>query len=116
MPRRSSYMPTRAESHPPRPVLEDWTWQRLGRCLDLPSEVFFPEDDSRRSRHLNEERAKRICLDCPVISECREHALRMPETYGVWGAMTPRERAAHPINGRPNGNARPPVSSHSEPA
>jgi WhiB family redox-sensing transcriptional regulator len=79
-------------------------------------EVFFPEDDSRRHRRRKEERAKRICRDCPVISECREHALRTPETYGIWAAMTPRERAAYPINGRPNGNERPPVSSQSEPA
>jgi WhiB family redox-sensing transcriptional regulator len=28
-----------------------------------------------------------------VIAECREHAMRTPETYGIWGATTPRERA-----------------------
>ena len=68
-------------------------WQRRGRCLDLPSEVFFPEDATRGHRRANEERAKRICRDCPVVAECREHALRTPETYGIWGATTPRERA-----------------------
>jgi WhiB family redox-sensing transcriptional regulator len=89
----SSYVPTRAEARPPRPIVEDWMWQRRGRCVNLPSEVFFPEDTTRRNRRANEERAKRICRDCPVVSECREHAVRTPETYGIWGATTPRERA-----------------------
>jgi hypothetical protein len=48
---------------------------------------------TRTCRRAQEERAKRICRDCPVIAECREHAVRTPETYGIWGATTPRERA-----------------------
>jgi WhiB family transcriptional regulator, redox-sensing transcriptional regulator len=79
-------------------------WQRRGRCLNLPSEVFFPEDATRRNRRANEERAKRICRDCPVIAECREHAVRTPETYGVWGATTPRERLG-PVAVRRAGSA-----------
>jgi WhiB family redox-sensing transcriptional regulator len=90
---RSSKTPTAAVTHLPRPVLEEWTWQQRGRCLNLPSEVFFPEDATRTCRRAQEERAKRICRGCPVITECREHAVRMPETYGIWGATTPRERA-----------------------
>ncbi|HEY5843980.1 MAG TPA: WhiB family transcriptional regulator, partial [Mycobacterium sp.] len=39
-----------------------------------------------------EEQAKRICRDCPVLAVCREHALKTPEKYGVWGAMTTQER------------------------
>jgi WhiB family redox-sensing transcriptional regulator len=27
--------------------------------------------------------------------QCREHALRVREPYGVWGAMTEDEREAH---------------------
>jgi WhiB family redox-sensing transcriptional regulator len=80
-------------SQPLRPVLDEWTWQHYGRCQNLPSEVFFPEDTTRRGQRAHEQRAKRICLDCPVIAECREHALRTPEKYGIWGATTPRERA-----------------------
>jgi hypothetical protein len=29
----------------------------------------------------------------PVIAKCCDHALKIPELYGIWGAMTARERA-----------------------
>ena len=90
--KRSSRMPGAALANLPRPLAEEWTWQQRGRCQNLPSEVFFPEDSARKSRRAREARAKRICLSCPVLDECREHAIRTPETYGIWGATTPRER------------------------
>jgi WhiB family transcriptional regulator, redox-sensing transcriptional regulator len=77
----------------PRPLLEDWTWQERGSCRNMPTELFFPEDGSRHHRSANEQRAKRICRDCPVLAECREHAVAIQEPFGVWGAMTALERA-----------------------
>ncbi|TRW88516.1 WhiB family transcriptional regulator [Mycolicibacterium sp. 018/SC-01/001] len=74
------------------PDEEFWSWQLQGRCLDFPVELFFPESDRRSERRRREEEAKRICRTCPVLMRCREHALRVPERYGVWGATTPRER------------------------
>jgi WhiB family redox-sensing transcriptional regulator len=77
----------------PRPTTDGWGWQLSARCRGLPSEVFFPEEEeSRRQRRLREAAAKQICAACPVMSACREHALRAPEKYGVWGALTARER------------------------
>ncbi|MGV9796497.1 WhiB family transcriptional regulator [Mycobacterium sp. NPDC003449] len=70
-----------------------WAWQQWALCRGYPSEVFFPEAVRGRELHRREEEAKRICIDCPVLAECREHALRVPEAYGVWGALAPRERA-----------------------
>ena len=58
-----------------------------------PIEEFFPDDPSRSSLRRREDAAKRICRQCPVVNECRDHALRTPELHGVWGAMTARERA-----------------------
>jgi hypothetical protein len=77
----------------PAPTVDQWSWQAQGRCRDYPAELFFPEEESRRHRRAREDSAKRICLDCPVLAECRKHALSIPEVYGVWGAMTPAERA-----------------------
>jgi WhiB family transcriptional regulator, redox-sensing transcriptional regulator len=57
----------------PAPLLDEWTWQLLLRA--------------------REERAKRICRECPVIDNCREYAPPAPEAYGIWGALTPSERA-----------------------
>ena len=56
-------------------------------------------DDLRGSagpaRRNRDAAAKAMCLRCPVLQQCREHALRVREPYGVWGAMTEEEREAH---------------------
>ena len=30
---------------------------------------------------------------CPVLTQCRQYALDAAEPYGIWGGMTPLERA-----------------------
>jgi WhiB family transcriptional regulator, redox-sensing transcriptional regulator len=86
--------PSRDPSRPvPRPLLEDWTWQELGRCRRSAPEIFFPEDAGRSGLRAREEQAKQICRRCPVLVRCREHALAAGETHGVWGAMSARERS-----------------------
>jgi WhiB family redox-sensing transcriptional regulator len=77
----------------PEPTVDNWEWQHRGRCVGVPSEVFFPEDGGRQQRRSREAQAKRVCHGCPVLMVCRQHALRTPETYGVWGALSASERA-----------------------
>jgi WhiB family transcriptional regulator, redox-sensing transcriptional regulator len=67
-------------------------WQSRAKCRDHATEVFFPDRAGRTSLRQREEVAKRICRECPVLAFCREHALRLPEDHGVWGAMTAAER------------------------
>lgn len=77
----------------PGPVEQRWEWQLRGRCRGLDSSLFFhPEYERGPARHAREERAKAICRGCPVLVECRRHALSVQEPYGVWGAMTADER------------------------
>jgi WhiB family redox-sensing transcriptional regulator len=76
-----------------RPLVDDWNWRELGRCRETTPELFFPKDHGRTGLWAREERAKRICRECPVVTYCREHALNFPEIYGVWGAMSARDRA-----------------------
>jgi WhiB family redox-sensing transcriptional regulator len=33
-----------------------------------------------------------MCRRCPVIDECRSHALEVGEPYGVWGGLSESER------------------------
>ena len=33
-----------------------------------------------------------MCRQCPVIQECRSHALEVGEPYGVWGGLSESER------------------------
>ena len=85
----------------PAPQLDGddyWSWQLHGSCLDSPAELFFPDNDRRADRREREEQAKRICRDCPVLARCRDHALSVPERYGIWGATTPRERGVPPTH------------------
>jgi WhiB family redox-sensing transcriptional regulator len=105
MGRQSGYLTSFARTHCvrlPPPVEAAWHWQLGGNCLGYPLDVFFPEDGLKSSLRGREEAAKRICRGCPVLPQCREHALETPEQHGVWGAMTPRERARELLGRRPN--------------
>ncbi|HTY71821.1 MAG TPA: WhiB family transcriptional regulator [Actinomycetes bacterium] len=89
---------------PLRPVQEEWEWQDRAACAAGPGEVFFPPDlasgprayarESVHERRAREARAKLVCARCPVVEPCRAHALAVPELEGVWGGLTPEERAA----------------------
>lgn len=79
----------------PTPVSENWDWQRLGSCRGANSSVFFHPDSERGNARLaREAHAKRICQSCPVLRQCRQHALEVQEPYGIWGGMGENERRA----------------------
>lgn len=74
---------------------EVWEWQYEGACVGLDSAVFFSPDAERGMRkQTREDGAKAVCATCPVIQQCRQHALSVREPYGVWGGMTMSEREA----------------------
>ena len=37
-------------------------------------------------------RAKEMSPRCPVITQCRSHALAVGEPYGIWGGLSESER------------------------
>ncbi|MFC7343881.1 WhiB family transcriptional regulator [Saccharopolyspora griseoalba] len=77
----------------PKPNSEEWAWQLRAACRDLRTAHFFhPENERGGKRVERERRAKRVCRRCPVIAQCREHALRTREPYGVWGGLGEQER------------------------
>lgn len=72
----------------PQPVAESWNWQLRGLCRGMDSALFFHTVNERGSaRRDREARAKEVCARCPVVRECREHALAVEETYGIWGGL-----------------------------
>ncbi len=96
MARQSSYLTSFARTQCLRlpPATESaWSWQLRGSCLGQPLDMFFPDDHAGLNRRRRENAAKLICGECPVLAQCREHALRTPEPFGIWGAMTAQERA-----------------------
>jgi len=54
--------------------------------VDKRARLFFPE------RGASTRTAKGICRECTVLDECLEFAIVSSEKFGIWGAMSERER------------------------
>ncbi|WP_031506470.1 WhiB family transcriptional regulator [Streptomyces megasporus] len=68
-------------------------WHSEAVCRRDEAGLFFaPSKEPTAARLSREQAAKRVCARCPVLIECREHALLQPEPYGVWGGLTAAER------------------------
>ncbi len=63
----------------------DWVSQGACRKAD-PDELFV--------QGAAQNRAKTVCMRCPVRTECLADALDNRVEFGVWGGMTERERRA----------------------
>ncbi len=50
--------------------------------------------------------AKALCNTCEIVIQCRTHALKFKEPYGVWGGLSPidRNRLYKQIERRNNAN------------
>ena len=68
-------------------------WQDHAACKgELSSWFYAPESERSGARSRRESRAKAVCVQCPVLKQCRAHALRVEEPWGIWGALTEEER------------------------
>lgn len=77
----------------PGQLTDSWDWQVHGACRDIDSTVFFHPDYERGvARAARDAAAKTICAHCPVVSQCRAHALTVREPYGVWGGLSAEDR------------------------
>lgn len=86
----------------PGPVADIWEWQYEGSCRGADSRLFFhPEGERGPARRERDGAAKQICAGCPVLVECREHALAVREPYGVWGGLSEDDRQARYVTIRP---------------
>jgi WhiB family redox-sensing transcriptional regulator len=62
------------------------TFMLHAKCRGMNPSVFFPTDGA------GFEAARRICLECPVRTECLEYALEHRIDQGAWGGTSERER------------------------
>ncbi|MCY3968209.1 MAG: WhiB family transcriptional regulator [bacterium] len=69
-------------------------WQTRAACRGPHAAVFFPPTSfERKNDKINRERrAKAICKQCSVMTECREYALEIRERHGIWGGLNELER------------------------
>lgn len=61
-------------------------WLGRGACREVATAVFFP------GRGASTKPAKAICRSCPVVEECREYALGIPQLTGIWGGLSEADR------------------------
>jgi WhiB family redox-sensing transcriptional regulator len=69
-------------------------WAAQGACRSSDPDALFVQGAAQN-------RAKAVCLSCPVRTECLSDALDHKIEFGVWGGMTERERRAL-LRRRPN--------------
>ncbi|MBU6315705.1 MAG: WhiB family transcriptional regulator [Acidobacteria bacterium] len=65
-------------------------WHRDAACLEHPELSWFPA----RGDNAGLVAAIAVCRRCLVRAECLQFALETPDTVGVWGGTTARQRAA----------------------
>lgn len=60
-----------------------YSWETRAACRrpGVPAGLFFSENLSDITA------AKRVCAECPVMSECLEQAIHNQEPWGVWGGQ-----------------------------
>lgn len=75
-------------------------WADHAACAQTDGEAWFPPGPQDSDR-MNAAYAISVCQNvCPVRAQCLEKALRLEggaskySRYGIWGGMTPRQRAA----------------------
>ena len=79
----------------PGPVADIWDWQLHGACREADPRLFFhPEGERGPARRERDAAARSVCQACPVMEQCRKHALTVREPYGVWGGLTEDDREA----------------------
>ena len=62
-------------------------------CSSYP-EVFFYEPYAGLTPEESIAAAKRLCAECPLITECLQVAIQTKRNVGIWGGLTPEERKA----------------------
>ena len=65
-------------------------WHDEAACQGHPIEWWFPAIGHATAPTTR--KAHAICAECPVRTECLEHAVMTPEPHGIWGGTSERER------------------------
>ena len=68
-------------------AIDPQAWTALSACRDADPDELFVTGAAQN-------RAKAVCMGCPVRTECLSDALDHRVEFGVWGGMTERERRA----------------------
>jgi len=67
---------------------EQVDWEQAS-CRGVWTKMFFIENKAEAA--VMTPALRRLCRDCPILSECREYSV-VHENNGFWGGMTKDER------------------------
>jgi WhiB family transcriptional regulator, redox-sensing transcriptional regulator len=68
-------------------------WEMSAACRGMDTSAFYPADKERGvARRVREAKAKAICRQCPVITQCLQWAIATNEPWGLWGGQSRDER------------------------
>jgi WhiB family redox-sensing transcriptional regulator len=73
----------------PTPAPDDW--MDAASCKGHTNLFFPPRAERPQARARREARARRLCLACPVLDTCRDHA-RVHHEYGFWAGESEEDR------------------------
>jgi WhiB family redox-sensing transcriptional regulator len=65
-------------------------WMHHAACRGQGFDAWFSTDEEGEET----DAARRVCAGCPVRPECLAYALDCSIRYGLWGGLSPTERAA----------------------
>ncbi|MDE0927696.1 MAG: WhiB family transcriptional regulator [Acidimicrobiales bacterium] len=73
---------------------ESGSWQDNAGCRGPKTGEFFPpiNGERRHEKRDREVRAKNICAQCVVLSQCLDYAVNIREVHGIWGGTSGTER------------------------
>ena len=79
--------------HIPAPVVAKETehWTELAACKGRTPLFFPPKAERPQARARREARARQLCDQCSVTSQCREYA-RTNHEYGYWAGESEEDR------------------------
>jgi WhiB family redox-sensing transcriptional regulator len=78
-------------SHKPLHLAAHVRWKQYGACIGTNPAMW--DDEPHHRNDITIRAARQICASCPVLEECRAHALLSGEPAGIWGGLTEQERS-----------------------
>ncbi len=68
-----------------------YAWRKFALCRDTDPDLFFPVGTTGQAL-VQIDRARDVCNECPVKSDCLEFALETNQDSGIWGGTSEEER------------------------
>ena len=69
----------------------DYSWRDHALCRDTDPELFFPVGTTGIAL-VQIDKARQVCGECDVRSECLDFALETNQDSGIWGGLCEEER------------------------